>query len=179
MVKVSGNMAHIALGIRRRATVLATSLLAIGALPRRAAAHPLHSTITEVAADRAHGVVRATIRVFADDFGTAVRRAAYGRAIPASGPLWDAAALAYTAASFGFAARGHALPLRSCGVRRTADLLWICVEASTTSDLGALQVRNAMLCDLFDDQVNVVQGTVAGSRASLLFVRGSGFKPLA
>ncbi len=157
---------------------MAAVLLAVGALPRRAAAHPLHSTITEVVVDRAHGVVRATIRVFADDFGTAMRRAARGRAIPASGPAWDAAALAYTTTSFGLAARGHVLPLRSCGVRRTADLLWICVEAST-ADPGGLQVRNAMLCDLFDDQVNVVQGTVGGSRASLLFVRGSGFKPLA
>lgn len=153
----------------------------LGALVVAAAAmHPLHSTITEVVADPAHGVVRATIRVFADDFGTAVQHAARGRPLPASGPAWDAAALAYATASFGLAAPGgRALPLHSCGVRRTADLLWVCLEANTAADLGALQVRNGMLCDLFDDQINVVQGTVAGSRKSLLFVRGNGFKPIA
>ena len=122
--------------------------------------------------------MRATIRVFADDFGTAVRRAARGRPLPAAGPTWDASALAYSTASFGLADRGRPLPLRSCGVRRTADLLWVCLEASTTSDVGALQVRNAFLCDLFDDQVNVVQTTVGSARRSLLFVRGNGFKPI-
>ena len=144
-----------------------------------AAMHPLHSTITEVVADRAHGVVRATVRVFADDFGTAVRRMARGRTLPDAGPGWDGPALAYATTSFGLAERGRALPLRSCGVRRTGDLLWVCLEASTTADLGALQVRNVMLCDVFDDQINVVQGEVAGTRKSLLFVRGAGFKPIA
>jgi len=41
-----------------------------------------------------------------------------------------------------------------------------------------LQVRNVMLCELYEDQVNVVQSTVAGARRSLLFVRGDPFKPL-
>ncbi len=160
--------------------VTAATAVAYGALLTAAVMHPLHSTITEVVADPAHGVVRATVRVFADDFGTAVRRAARGAPLPAAGPAWDAAALAYATSSFGIAAPGgRALPLRSCGVRRTADLLWVCLEAATSTDLGALRVRNDMLCDLFDDQVNVVQGTVAGARKSLLFVRGSGFKPLA
>lgn len=156
----------------------AAALLVLAASPARAAAHPLHSTITEVVADRAHGVVRATIRVFVDDFGTAVRRSSRGDALPAAGPAWDAAALAYATTQFALAERGRPLPLRSCGVRRTADLLWVCLEASTGADLGALQVRNGILCDLFDDQINVVQGTTAGGRVSLLFVRGNGFKPL-
>ena len=34
-------------------------------------AHPLHTTITELTEDRSRGVVRATIRVFGDDFGKA------------------------------------------------------------------------------------------------------------
>lgn len=143
-----------------------------------AAMHPLHSTMTEVVADRPHGIVRATVRVFADDFGTAVRKLARGHPLPDAGPVWDASALAYATTTFGLAERGRALPLRACGVRRTGDLLWVCLEATTTADLAALQVRNVMLCDLFDDQVNVVQGTVGGERRSLLFVRGTGFKPL-
>jgi len=147
--------------------------------PRLLDAHPLHSTITEVVEDRAHGVVRATIRVFADDFGTAVARSTRGRVSPASGPAWDLAVAAYAVSVFGIQdAQGRALALRSCGVRRTGDLLWLCLEASTTQSLSALRVRNTVLCELFEDQVNVVQATVGQDRRSLLFVRGDSFKPV-
>jgi hypothetical protein len=147
--------------------------------PRSAHTHPLHSTITELTEDRARGVVRATIRVFADDFGTAVSRSLRGRALSA-GPQLDTASLAYVASAFGFLDRtGHVLQMRSCGTRRTADLLWICVEATTDLSLDALEVRNALLCNLFDDQVNVVQGAVGGARRSVLFTRGDRSKPLA
>jgi hypothetical protein len=157
----------------------AALVLGVVTTARVADAHPLHSTITELVEDRAHGVVRATVRVFADDFGTALTRASRGRTQVSTGPVWDAAALAYATQAFGLRdVRGRALPLRSCGTRRTGDLLWLCLEAATDQPLASLQVRNAMLCDLFDDQVNVVQGTVNGERRSVLFVRGDSYKSL-
>jgi hypothetical protein len=154
--------------MRRVVVALGIALLATTIAASTARAHPLHSTITELTEDRAHGIVRATIRVFADDFGTAAARRRK-----------DGDALAYVAATFAFTDRaGRALPLRTCGTRRTGDLLWICVEANSTEGLAALAVRNGMLSDLFDDQVNVVQGTVAGARRSLLFTKGDRAKPL-
>ncbi|HEV7992811.1 MAG TPA: DUF6702 family protein [Gemmatimonadaceae bacterium] len=162
-----------------RIMALATVLLVGAGARRQLDAHPLHSTITELVEDRAHGVVRATIRVFADDFGTAVARAAKGRVSPAAGQAWDAAVLSYATTVFGMQdAQGRAVGVHSCGVRRTGDLLWLCLEAATTQPLASLRVRNAILCDLFEDQVNVVQATVAAERRSLLFVRGDSFKPV-
>jgi hypothetical protein len=166
--------------MRRRIIVALLAILFSGAsAPRALDAHPLHSTITELVEDRAHGVVRATIRVFADDFGTAVAKASGGRVQPGSGAPWDAAVQRYLATVFGMQdARGRPLTLRSCGIRRTAELLWVCVETATAEPLSSLRVRNAMLCDLFEDQVNVVQATVVTERRSLLFVRGDAFKPM-
>ena len=159
---------------RRSSALLLFALLT----PSIARAHPLHSTITEVTEDRAHRTVRATIRVFADDFGTAVAHSVHGRTLPA-GKAWDAAALGYVNSAFGFSDRdGRVLPLRSCGTRRTVDLLWICVEAVSAEGLTPLKVRSAVLCDLFDDQVNVVQGVVGGARRSLLFTKGDKAKSL-
>ena len=163
-----------AAGVRRLAVILALAVAA----PRPAHAHPLHSTITELTEDRARGTVRGTIRVFADDFGTAVAHSVRGRPL-AAGAQWDAAALAYVASVFAFTdASGRSVAVHSCGTRRTADLLWICVEAPSAMGLAALKVRNAILCDLFDDQVNVVQGIMAGSRRSVLFTKGDRAKPL-
>ena len=127
-------------------------------------AHPLHTTITELVEDRPHGVVRATIRVFADDFGKA----------RGNKPELD-----YVMSKFSLTDRaGRSLPLRSCGTRSTGELLWICVEATSADGLAVLKVHNGMLSDLFDDQVNVVQGTVGGARRSLLFIKGDLAKPL-
>ena len=163
-----------------RATMtLGLALLALSVDPSRAGAHPLHSTITELVTDPKSGTVRATIRVFADDLRAAVLQSARGRAISADGPGWDAAAFAYASGVFALQdAHGHALPVRSCGIRRSADLVWLCVETSVSRDVAPLRVRNAMLCELYDDQVNVVQGNVGTSRRSLLFVRGDRFKEL-
>lgn len=164
---------------RRLTALAAAALLGVVTTTRVVDAHPLHSTITELVEDRAQGVVRATVRVFADDFGTAVTRAARGRLSTSAGPAWDAAVLSYATQAFGLRdAHGRAIALRSCGTRRTGDLLWLCLESATDQPLATLQLRNAVLCDLFDDQVNVVQGTVNGERRSLLFVRGDTYKPV-
>ena len=165
--------------LRARRQLALLGIVASSMLPaQRAFAHPLHSTITELTEDRGRGVVRATIRVFADDFGTSLGRFARTSGAPRS-PQWNAAALGYVASVFTIANKsGTSLPIRSCGVTRTADLLWICVEATAPAGLAGMQVRNAILCDLFEDQVNVVQSTFGGSRHSLLFTRGDRLKPI-
>ena len=160
----------------RRALMIGLVLAAAPA--RDARAHPLHTTLTELTEDRARGTVRATIRVFADDFGTAVARHARGRTL-APGVAWDAAAFAYVASAFTVGHRsGPALALRACGIRRTGEVLWVCVETASAAGLALITVRNAVLTDLFDDQVNVVQATVAGTRRSVLFTRGDRAKTL-
>ena len=164
-------------GIRLTAA-LGLATLGVLSAASRADAHPLHSTITELVLDAARGTVRATVRVFADDVRSAVTRAAHGRTPPPA-PAWDAAVIAYAMSTIALqGANGRAVPLHPCGMRRTGDLLWVCLEGGVARDVGALQVRNAMLCELYEDQVNVVQGVVGGARRSLLFVRGDGFKAL-
>lgn len=159
----------------RRLAALAIAV----AVPRAAQAHPLHTTLTEVTEDRAHGTVRGVIRVFADDFGTALARSLGGRGVP-TGAAWDAAATTYATSRFGFVDRGgRAVALHSCGVTRQSGLLWICIEGTTAETLANLRVRNGVLCDLFEDQINVIQGVVSGARHSVLFTRGDGPKPLA
>jgi hypothetical protein len=146
---------------------------AVSALP-----HPIHSTLTELVEDRGRGALRLTIRVFADDFGVALTRAS-AVAIPTAGPGWEAAAARYAASVVEVRdARGRTLVLRPCGIRRTSGVLWLCLEAALVGSTQGLQLRDAMLCELYDDQVNVVQGVIGGARRSMLFVRGDGYKPL-
>lgn len=158
--------------------LLATAIMFVTGTGMRAAdAHPLHTTLTEVTTDATGRTLRAVIRVFADDFGRAVARGA--RVATRSGSADDAAALAYVQRTFVLTARdGRALPLRSCGIRRTADLLWVCVQADSPTGMAGTRVRNGMLCDLYEDQVNIVRVTSHGTTNSLLFTRNETAKPL-
>jgi hypothetical protein len=142
---------------------IGAALLLTFANAATAAAHPMHNTITEITEDRVHGTVRAVIRVFADDFDRVLSRNR------------SSSALAYLSRAFVFTGGdGRGLSLRSCGTKATSGVLWICVETDSRDGLAALQLRATMLCDLYDDQVNVVQATTAGVRRTFLFTRGAG-----
>jgi hypothetical protein len=140
--------------------------------------HPMHSTLTEVVEDHARGSLRVTIRVFADDFGLALTRAAHATIAP-TGAAWEVAAASYAASVVGVRdARGRALALHACGIRRASGVVWVCLETDAVTSTQGLQLRDAMLCELYEDQVNVVQGMIGGARRSVLFVRGDGYKAL-
>jgi hypothetical protein len=160
---------------------LATTMLfaaSFGGAPTASSAHPLHTTLTEVHVDPMTHTVRLVVRVFADDFGTALAR--HMRvASPPVGRAWDDAAISYLGSALAIADRANKpIALRSCGTRRTADLLWICLEGTTTEVANEIRGRNVILCDLFDDQVNIVQFTSGTEKHSVLFTRGDGLKRL-
>ena len=140
--------------------------------------HPLLTTLTEVHVDATTHTVRVMVRVFADDFGTALAR--HMRvASPLVGRAWDDAAISYLGSAVAVADRANkAIALHSCGTRRSADLLWICLEGTTTEAASEIRGRNSLLCDLFDDQVNIVQFTSGTEKHSVLFTRGDGLKRL-
>lgn len=142
----------------------------------REAAHPIHSSVTEIALDERRGTATVTVRLWADDFlGALGLDAAAGLSAPAFAP----AACAYLVRALRLTDRtGRPLGLRWAGVRRTGDLLLVTFLASAPSGLDGLRVANSILGERFRDQINVVQASAAGRRASRLFTRGDGVKPL-
>jgi hypothetical protein len=161
----------------RLATAMVLAARFVGA-PMASAAHPLHTTLTEVRVDATTHTVRLMVRVFADDFGTALAR--HMRvASPPVGRAWDDAAISYLGSALAIADRANTpIVLRSCGTRRTGDLLWICLEGTTREVANEIRGRNTILCDLFDDQVNIVQLSFGAEKHSVLFTRGDGLKRL-
>lgn len=141
---------------------------ALLALLSALALHPLHTTLTQLAYREADGRVEATVRVFADDF-----RAALGRDVT------DSTAAAYLRSTFTLAdPAGRPLAVAWCGLRRTGDLLWLCLRAPVAQGLSGLRVRVALLFERYADQINIVQASYAGRRAALLFTSGDAPKPL-
>lgn len=139
--------------------------------------HPMHTSLT-VLTHAADGTVTATIRAFADDLSAVIGR----DSAHASAPLNardETRLAAYVNERFFIVGRdGRRLSLRWCGVKRTADLLWLCVSVPSVSTLSGATVMNGVLLERFPDQVNIVQAQYAGRRQSMLFSRAEAPKRL-
>ncbi|HEV7704504.1 MAG TPA: DUF6702 family protein [Gemmatimonadaceae bacterium] len=137
-------------------------------------AHPLHTTLVQLTYDEGAHTMEGTIRVFAGDFAAAVAKHA-GAKKPEDDRVSDTVAFAYVNSTFRFVdASGRAVPLTWCGSRRANDLLWLCVRVASAGAPGALKLSDQMLCELFDDQINIVQTVAGAKRASMLFTKGDG-----
>jgi hypothetical protein len=157
----------IAVGVAAAAMVFGSAQLAWS--------HPLHTTLADISID-ASGTMQLTIRAFADDFGTAVARHA-GRPRPADYQMPDGTIAAYVSSAVHVEdAAGRAAPLIWAGQRRAGDVIWVTMRVPSVRDLRGVKVASALLGELFEDQVNIVQTQFGGRRHSVLFTAGEGHK---
>lgn len=141
---------------------LAAALLA---LPL-AWAHPLHTSVTELTHEPASGIVFVTVRVFADDF-----KAAAGAG--------DSAAAAYLRTHLALTDRGgRPIPLRWERGEPAGDALLLRLRGLAPAGLAGWRVRHSVLCERFEDQVNLVRVRYERRSVSLLFTPGDGAKAL-
>lgn len=140
------------------------------------AAHPLHTTLTQLRYRPADATVRIALRVFADDFDAAVARAAeQNRAIGAAA----SPALAYLGTHFALQGPDQRrIQLRFAGSRRQGEVRWIYLRGPAPVGVAGSVLRNTLFFDLFSDQVNIVQAETGGSRQTVLFTPGAGVKSL-
>jgi hypothetical protein len=151
----------------RIAPVLALTL----ALPSVVEAHAIHTTLTVLTATPTG--VTLNIRAFADDFSATVASFA-GHKPPADSSAPAHEVVRYVRAQFAMRdAQGRAVALESCGIRRAAELYWLCFRAALPSGSAGVVVRNQMLTELHADQVNIVQVDDKGTRRTLLFTKTS------
>ena len=157
----------------RRVIVAAGLLGALGAAARRAYSHPLHTTLSELSI-ASNGSVQLVLRAFVDDLSAAT----LGRAGPQPAPVAtppDSATARYLARTLAVIdAAGHRVTLGLAGVRRSGDLLWVTLRTPPAPGRVGVRLTNRVLFDRYDDQVNVVQTSVAGRRRTLLFTKRDG-----
>lgn len=119
--------------------------------------HPIHTTVLELRWDARAGVVGGTLRVFEDDLLAASR---------------DAGVSAYVLRHVGVFAGSGRVPLQTCGERRAADAVLICLRGPVSTGSN-WRIRNTMLLDRFEDQVNIVRVELGTTRTLLLTRRSS------
>jgi hypothetical protein len=149
------------------------SLTALLLLAPRAFSHPLHTTLTEVTV-APDGGVQIVLRAFVDDFAAAIAGHKGAAPIPVATPT-DSATARYLAGTVSLAdAAGRRAPLVVAGIRRTGDLVFVTLRAPSLGGVAGARLTNRVLFDRYDDQVNIVQTSIAGRRQTLLFTKSEG-----
>jgi hypothetical protein len=157
--------------IRRHAQRIAALLPLLLALPSVVEAHAIHTTLTVLTATPTG--VTLNIRAFADDFSATVATFA-GHRPPADSSAPPDEVVRYVRAQFALRdAQGRTVALEQCGIRRAAELYWLCFRAALPNGRAGVVVRNQMLTELHTDQVNIVQVDDKGTRRTLLFTKSS------
>jgi hypothetical protein len=159
---------------RARATVIGLLVLgASGVAATRAYSHPLHTTLTELSIAK-DGAVQVVLRAFVDDFSAAVAGRPGSPGVPIATP-GDSATARYLGATLALTDKGgRRVGLGLAGIRRSGDLVWVTLRAPATAGAPAARLTNRVLFERYDDQVNIVQTSVAGRRRTLLFTKRDG-----
>lgn len=135
-------------------------------------AHPMHTTVTEVVQEDGRGQVSIQVRVYVDDLRAAVRP-------PAGRSDADAAMARYLRATFALADRtGRPVRLSWAGAEPSGDVILLRLRGQVPGGLAGARVTSLVLCERFEDQINVVRAEYAGRTTTLLFTRGETAKVL-
>jgi hypothetical protein len=145
-------------------------------------AHPMHTTVTEVVQEDAGGRASIQLRLYVDDLRTAVPLLAGAESADSSRADFAAADTAmarYLRATFALADRtGRPVRLAWAGAERTGDVILLRLRGEVPGGLAGARVTSLVLCERFEDQVNVVRAEYAGRTTTLLFTRGETAKVL-
>jgi hypothetical protein len=135
-------------------------------------AHKYHTSVTRLEYNAEDRSAEITIQTFTDDI-EAILTKRTGRTIRLdaskdSGRL----VLDYLRSAFELRMDGTNLELQWVGLEMKGGTAWLYVLAKLPGGLSKASLRNALLFDLFEDQVNIVNVLNNGKRRSLVFKRG-------
>lgn len=135
-------------------------------------AHPMHTAVAEVVQQDPRGATTVEVRVFADDFHAAVP-------LPMDPTAADSGMARYLRGTFALTDRaGRPVRLFWVGAERTGDVIRLRLRGEVPGGLAGAKVTSLVLCERFEDQVNVVRAVYGGLTETLLFSRGEWAKAL-
>jgi hypothetical protein len=134
--------------------------------------HPMHTAVAELVQQDARGAIIVEVRVFADDFRAAI-------ALPSEPAAADSAMARYLRGTFALADRtGRPVRVIWAGAERSGDVILLRLRAEVPGGLAGARVTSLVLCERFEDEVNVVRAAYGRRTETLLFLRGDSSKAL-
>jgi hypothetical protein len=153
---------------------LAAVLLLIplsGAVPAR---HAYHASITELRYNPAKKQLELSVKVFTDDFEKGISQGQPAHVnLSDAGPRPLALSTAYLQRTLQVSTvAGAPLPLQVLGMQAENDGYWFYCKVPLPGPLPAIKLRQAVLLDVFGDEVNIVNIEAGDKKQSALFRAG-------
>lgn len=151
-----------------------TLLLGLSAF--RAEVHPMHISVTEIDFDEKDKALEITMRIFADDLETCLRKSTGVSNLDILNPgtkSIDDLMKQYLAGKFEVRLDGKIQKHNYLGNEKDGDAFIFYIEVPQVKKWKAIAITNSMLTEVFEDQSNLVHVTVRGEVQSLRLMRGS------
>jgi hypothetical protein len=132
----------------------------------------MHTAVAELTQEDARGTTLVQIKVFEDDLQAAVP-------LPPDAAGVDSARARYLRGVFALADRtGRPVRLAWVGAERAGDVVLLRLRGRVPGGLTGARVTSLVLCERFEDEVNVVRAAYDGRTETLLFTPGESSKAL-
>ena len=152
---------------------LVLALVAASLAP--ALAHDFHTSITDIKYNPRTQSLEVAVKVFTDDLEEALSKFTKTKVVYNSKSSEQKQQLsAYLQSKLSFeVAKGKPLKYNLLGSEAETDAVWMYIEVPVKSaSLAQLYVKNAVLTELFNDQMNIVNLNYKGKTESILLQRG-------
>lgn len=152
--------------------------------------HKVHVSVAQLEYNHKAQSVEMVLRVYADDLESAVsqhakRQVKIDPAIASKDKRIGETILAYLRSSLELKAKnGASVKLNWVGLESRVDMYWLYVEGkmpavpASSNALDGSQLKNKVFCELFEDQVNIVNAKIQGKQVGLMFEAKDTFKAL-
>ncbi|MDX2033707.1 MAG: DUF6702 family protein [Blastocatellia bacterium] len=168
------------------AVALSLLWLTLLALPldgeaRAAALHKFHVSVSQVEYNASGQSVEVVMRIYSDDFENALSRHAKRpvKIDPARDKEMGEVVMSYLRGQFELKTRaGKPVKFTWVGLEAQVDMFWLYFEGKVPGGFSGAQLKNRVLCELFEDQVNIVNVKYQGKQAGTMFEPKDEFKPI-
>lgn len=151
-------------------SIILTLLLVLGS------EHDFHVSISELEHNAASGRLEVAVKIFTDDLEEAIARRGLKRANIGISTENDSAQVfiaRYLAGRVLIWIDDKALAVNYLGSEQSADATWCYLESEPMGDLGKVRIRNTLLHEVFDDQVNIIHFRKNGKTSAKMTDRSS------
>ena len=136
--------------------------------------HDFHASVTQMQYNPKERTFEISVRIFTDDFEKALSAATNSKinlsGSPGSNDKNDALLEKYVLAHFSYVSpQKQAKPIKYVGHETEADANWLYLEMPYTESLQGGSLKQNVLMEYFDDQVNMVNIQYQGQKKTFVF----------
>lgn len=160
---------------------MALLALPLGGEARGTAMHKFHVSVSQVEYNASGQSVQVVMRIYSDDFENALSRHAKRQVKldPARDKDAGDLVMSYLRGQFELKTKaGKPVKFNWVGLEAQVDMFWLYFEGKVPGGFSGAQLKNRVLCEIFEDQVNIVNVKYQGKQAGTMFEPKDEFKPI-